>query len=401
MSVCCSTPPCVQSVTAACRARLTPEGRPLPGDSTSRILILGGTGHTGRSIARYLLEHSETAVTIATRHVEKAQAFAEELNQRYPGSRAAATYADAADPESLRTAFRDQTLVVVAAPTTAHAEMVARAALETGVDDLDVQLGASKLALLQSLASEIERAGRSFITEAGFHPGLPSALVRFAAAHLDTIESAIAAGYLNMGNDLPYTEAVDELVESLKEYQGLVYRNHQWTPAGAFEAREIDFGGDIGRRQCYAMFFEELRSLPETYPSLDNLGFFISSIHWVTDWVIMPMAWIWLKIMPHAVRPIGKFLWWGMGTFHRPPYRVELQIQASGIKDRQRATVQASVAHPDGYELTAIPVVATLFQYLDGSARKPGLWMMGHVVEPVRLMNDMERMGVQVVTRIQ
>lgn len=105
--------------------------------------------------------------------------------------------------------------------------------------------------------------------------------------------------------------------------------------------------------------------------------------------------------MPHAVHPVGKFLWWGMGTFHKPPYRVELQIQASGFKDGQMAKVLATVAHPDGYELTTIPVVATLLQYLDGSARKPGLWMMGHFVEPVRLMKDMEKMGVQFMTSIQ
>src|SRR5512136_125062 len=126
----------------------------------SRILILGGTGHTGRLIARHLLEHSDAAVTIAARHTDKAQAFAEELNRQYSGSRAGAVYADAADAASLRAAFRDQTLVVVAAPTTAYAETVIHAALEAGVDYLDVQLGAGKFALLQSLAGEIELAKR-------------------------------------------------------------------------------------------------------------------------------------------------------------------------------------------------------------------------------------------------
>ena len=144
----------------------------------TKILILGGTGYTGRLLARHLLKHSEAAVTIATRHQDKAQALADELNEQYSGLRTTAVYADAADAASLRIAFRDQTLVVVAAPTTAYAETVIRTALETGVDYLDVQLGARKFALLQSLAGEITRAGRCFITEAGFHPGLPAALVR-------------------------------------------------------------------------------------------------------------------------------------------------------------------------------------------------------------------------------
>lgn len=362
----------------------------------SKILILGGTGRTGRLIARHLLAYSEVGVTIGTRYPDKAQALVDELNEHYPDSRASAVYTNASDAESLQTAFRDAAMVVVAAPTTAYTEIVVQAALQADIDYLDVQLEAKKFAYLQSRSEEIKRAGRTFITEAGFHPGLPSALVRYAAAQMDTIESAVTAGYLNMGKDLPYTEAVDELIACFKDYQAQVYKNGQWTKPSSYEIRKIDFGSDIGLKQCFSMFFEELRLMPEMYPSLRNVGFYISESHWVTDWVITPIAMMWLKIMPNAVRPIGKLLWWGMGNFHKPPYRVELQIQASGYKDGQRINTSVSVSHPDGYELTAIPVVAALVQYLDGSARKPGLWMMGHFAEPDRLMRDMERMGVYI-----
>lgn len=365
------------------------------------ILVLGGTGYTGRLIVQHLLENSKADITIATRHLDRAQALADKLNRHYPAHRVKAIYADASRTESLRLAFADQMMVVVAAPTTAYAKNVVRTCLEMGLDYLDVQLGPQKLALLRSLADEIKRACRCFITEAGFHPGLPSALVRYAAAHLDSIESAIILGYLNMGRDLPYSEAVDELIEGFKQYNGQVFKKGQWTKPNSLEVRTCDFGGDIGRKRCYSMFFEEFRPLPSVFPSLRETGFYISEMHWMLDWVVMPITWAWLKIAPKAVRPIGKFLWWGMRTFHRPPYRVELQVQAIGFKDGRRVRLQASVAHPDGYELTAIPVVATLLQYLDGSARKPGLWMMGHLVEPSRLLNDIEKMGVTCSTRIE
>ncbi|AGX87303.1 saccharopine dehydrogenase NADP-binding domain-containing protein [Candidatus Symbiobacter mobilis] len=367
----------------------------------ANILILGGTGHTGKWIARHLLEQSDVTVTIAGRHPEQAHAVAEEWNRQYPGQRVAGVYANTADAPSLRAAFAGHTLVVVAAPTTNHAETVVRTALETGVDYLDIQLGAKKFALLQSLATEIQRQGRCCITEAGFHPGLPSALVRYAATQLDTLDSANVCGYLQIGKDLPYTESVEELIECFKDYQGQVYRNGHWTKTDEFITRKTDFGSDIGWKNCYAMFFEELRPLPDLYPSLQETGFYISESHWVMDWILIPMIMALLKIMPHAVRPIGKLLWWGMRTFHQPPYRVELQWQASGLKDGQRATVHGTLSHPDGYVFTAIAVVAALLQYVDGSARKPGLWMMGHLVEPIRLMQDMERMGIQCRTGTQ
>lgn len=367
----------------------------------SKILVLGGTGYTGRLIVKHLVENSKADITVAARHLDRAQALADELNQQYSDDRVKAIYADASQTDSLCQAFADQMMVVVAAPTTAYAENVIRTSLRMGLDYLDVQLGAQKFALLQSLAHEIEQAGLCFITEAGFHPGLPSALVRYAASHLDRVESAITLGYLNMGKGLPYSEAVDEVVESFREYNGQVFKNGSWTKINSYEMRTFDFGGDIGRRRCYSMFLEELRPLPSLFPSLRETGFYISEMHWLLDWVIMPITWAWLKIAPQAVRSIGKFLWWGMGTFHKPPYRVELQVQAAGLKDGRPVTVRSSVAHPDGYELTAIPVVATLLQYLDGIARKPGLWMMGHLVDPFRLIKDMEKMGITCATRIQ
>ncbi len=43
-----------------------------------------------------------------------------------------------------------------------------------------------------------------------------------------------------------------------------------------------------------------------------------------------------------------------------------------GEKDGKMAKIETAITHPKGYELTAIPVVACLMQYLDGSARYPG-----------------------------
>lgn len=365
------------------------------------ILILGGYGNTGRLLARHLLEQSDANLVLAGRSLEKAEAYVGKLNASFPGERVSALRVDAADAASLGAALPTVDLLLVAAPTTQHTETVIRAALECGVDYLDVQLGARKLDLLRSYAAEIERAGRCFITEAGFHPGLPAALVRFAACHLNRLQTVQTAGYLNMGRDLPYSEGVDELMEALQDYQGLEYKDGAWKPAGWFDLRRVDFGDGIGTRQCYAMFFEELRALPGMFPALEELGFYISASHWLVDWVIMPLVIVGLKIAPRAaLRPLGKIVWWGMQTFPKPPYLVALKVEASGEKDGEAVTFSASVSHADGYELTAIPVVACLKQYLDGSARRPGLWMMGHLVDPLRLFQDMEIMGVHVATSL-
>jgi saccharopine dehydrogenase (NAD+, L-lysine-forming) len=366
----------------------------------AKILILGGTGFTGRLIARHVLERSDAVVTIACRHHEKAAEVAADLGRDRPG-RVLAAAADAADAASLRAAMAGQTLIVVAAPTTAYVETVARLALDLGVDYLDVQLGAKKFAVLKSLAPEIEAKGRCFVTEAGFHPGLPSALVRFAAEHFDKLEAATTACYLSIGRDVPYTEAVDELVDAFRKYRAQVFHHGHWTNPAVFQIRKIDFGGDIGLRTCYSMFFEELGPLPERLPALTETGFFMAGGHWFVDWCVYPTAMAILKVLPRATRTVGRLLWWGMTRFQKPPFRTELIVKASGLHAGHPTRFEAAVAHRDAYELTAIPVVAAILQYLEGLARRPGLHMMGHLADPRRLLTDMKRMGVKVKTTVE
>jgi saccharopine dehydrogenase (NAD+, L-lysine-forming) len=144
------------------------------------------------------------------------------------------------------------------------------------------------------------------------------------------------------------------------------------------------------------MFFEELRGLPSMFPNLRETGFYISGSNFITDALITPLVLVGLKLFPkRGVRPLGKLLWWGMSSLSRPPFDLVLQVDARGWKDEKRLTARARLGHPDGYEFTAIPVAACVRQMLDGSARKPGLWMMGHLAEPLGLMADMQRMGVQ------
>jgi saccharopine dehydrogenase-like NADP-dependent oxidoreductase len=356
------------------------------------ILILGGYGYTGKLLAKHLLAQSQAKIILAGRNLDKAQRFTDELNDDC----VSALRVDAANVDSLRAALRNVDLVLVTAPTTQHARTVIRAALDAKVDYLDVQYSNKKLAILKELSSEIQQAGLCFVTEAGYHPGLPSAMVRYAATQLDSLECALTAGYLNMGKSLPYSEAVNELMEGFIDFQAQVYKNGAWTKPNNWDMRKFDFGEEIGKRTCYSMFFEEMRCLPEMYPTLKDTGFYISGSNWLTDLLITPIVMVGLKIAPkHGLIPLGKLMWWGMQQ-SPPPYVVALKVEAKGLKGGQRAQVQMRIEHPDGYELTAIPVVAFLLQYMDASARRPGVHMMGHLAEPIRLFKDMERMGVRI-----
>lgn len=365
-----------------------------------QFLILGGYGTTGRLIAELLLQETDVQLVLAGRNREKADSCVKRFNENFAGNRVSAARIDAADPQSLQNAFDQVDLVIVASSTTDYTENVAKAAIKAHIDYLDTQLSTvSKLNSLRALKNEIKEADCCFITDGGFHPGLPAALVRYAASHFDRIKKAHIGSAINLNwKALSLSNStINELIEEFKHYQPLAFQNEGWKKLGWNDYKTFNFGAQIGNKYCVPMMLEEMRALPSFYPSLQETGFFVAGFHWFTDYIIMPIGMAALKIWPKkAVTPVGKVFYWGLRTFCKPPYKTVLQLEASGIKNEKQKNVRITLAHEDGYFMTAVPVVACLLQYLKGSIRKPGLWFQANIVDPNQILQDMERMGINI-----
>ncbi len=369
------------------------------------VLILGGTGNSGRRIAELLLSETDVQVVLAGRNEHRAVSAAYELNDRVGSMRAKGVRVDAATPDNLRDTLRGIDLLVVASSTTDLAGQVARTALEAGCDYMDIQLSARKTETLMAMAGEIERAGRCFITDGGFHPGLPAALIRMAATHFDAMQLARVGSVIREDwRQLRFSQnTVDEFVTLMTDFEPVVLKNRGWRLSGLMgmrDTRVMDFGGTFGRKACVPMFLEELRSLPELYPSLEDTGFYVAGFNWFVDWVVMPASLIALKLWPnHGVGVMARWMAWGLRAFSRPPFGTRLRLEARGLKDGRRLALEWTVSHPDAYQLTAIPAAACLLQVLDGTIRKPGLWLQALAVEPARFVSDLERLGVEITLR--
>ncbi|HET7009762.1 MAG TPA: saccharopine dehydrogenase NADP-binding domain-containing protein, partial [Anaerolineales bacterium] len=303
------------------------------------LVILGGYGNTGRALTRLLLQHSDVSLVLVGRDGDKARRAAAEWNDRFPGLRARGEAADASDGERLRQLFRGTELVVAASSTSPSARVVAEAALDAGIDYIDPQFSRAKVAALRELAPRIQAAGRCFVTDAGFHPGLPALLVRYAARRFDALRSARVGSVIQIDwKTLNFSDStLDELVSEFREMQMMHFRAGRWQTMGWIESFKpvwMDFGGEFGRRYTMPMLLEEMRPLPDMFPGLQDTGFFVGGFNWVVDWLLMPLGVGLLWISPEAGgRAFARMLEWGLRRFSRPPFGTLLQLEAQGLHD--------------------------------------------------------------------
>ena len=362
------------------------------------ILVVGGYGGTGKVFCRYLLKETKIHLIVAGRNRQKAEKWAEKLKSEFTPDRITVRYVDASNRNSLREAFQSIDLVLVAATTTQFAKQIAEVALEAHIDYLDIYYQQNVYPELATLKERIRESGQCFITQAGFHPGLPAVLIRKGAAYFDTYESAIIAFSMNTRIEKP--ESVYELVDALSDYKADIYKDGQWRRGTYKDAVKIDFGSFFRVKSCVPIDMIEMRGMPEMY-RLKSAGVYVAGFNWFVDYAIFPLIMLSQMIRKGLFRHFwAKLLIWGINNLSGDEERVVFLLQAEGEKGGGCQKVVIRCEHHSAYDFTVIPVIAALKQYIDGSIRKPGLWMMSHIVDPDQLLGDMGQMGVSIQTLV-
>ncbi len=361
-------------------------------------MVFGGYGGTGKVFCRYLLKETNVNVIVAGRRLEKAEELADKLKKEFSSDRISVRYVDASDIESMRIAFQGINFVLVASTTTRWAKQIAEAALVANIDYLDIYFQQDVYPVLESMQQKIKAAGRSFITQAGFHPGLPAVYIRKGAQYFDRYDKAIVAFAMNAR--IEESESVLEIIDSIADYKPEFFQNGKWKIGTYKDAIMIDYGKRFGVKSSMPLDMVEIKTLPKMF-SLRETGVFTTGFNWFTDYVLFPLMMLSHKLKKNSFRNFwAKLLVFGMNHFSSDQEGVMFLLKAEGEKNGKLRKVEIFSEHENGYDFTAIPVISCLQQYFDGSIRKPGLWMMGHIVDPDRLFKDMERMNVKIQTFI-
>lgn len=360
-----------------------------------RVLIVGGYGETGRSVAKHLLERLEVNLVIAGRNLRKAELSAAELCRSYGEGRAIGVGMDAGNVSQLRPILEECAVIVNAGPAFGEDVLcrMASTAINANTHWIDVQFNHMQEKLLLSFDEKARKNDVCFCIQSGFHPGLPAAMVRWAEKKMDEMEEAEVSAFLNPGGGLKYTQGVDELVGMFRDYKGHHYHDGKWNKATMWK---VDFQLGIGRRDVAAMTLGEMLPLPNMIPTLKKTGFAIGGFSWVANWIVTPFMMFGLKVFPFIpLSAWGRLLCWSIAKFGREPFITALQLDAKGIVNGERHKATLVVSHKEEYELTAVPVVAMLEQMLEGGNCRPGVHYAALMPDVDEFFAAIEEMGIK------
>ncbi len=357
-----------------------------------QLLVLGGYGGVGKAMCRVLLQHTPHAVCVGGRNIQKANAFAAQLNQEFSGREVTARAIDASDPKSMETGFVGVDLVIVTASIPDAIEKVARAAVSARVDTLDILVRGDVVDRLRKFEHEIRKHKLIFITQAGFHPGLVAPCIRFGQSQFDSYEEARV--YMAMDPVFEQPSSVQEIFYELIEGNSQVLDDGVWRKADHKDAVDVQFSEAFGQKTCYPLQMQELYGLEQEL-GLRSAGVYAAGFSRFIDHFIFPLSIIIGKISKSWSQRFSSWLLYQniKERFDKSP-RVEFRLEANGIQGGLKQQYRFGFEYEDAFRLTALAVLACLNQYFDRSIPRPGLYLMGQIVDEQRLITDLERMGV-------
>ncbi|MFB0561302.1 MAG: saccharopine dehydrogenase family protein [Candidatus Lokiarchaeia archaeon] len=220
------------------------------------IIVLGGCGEIGKFIAADLVS-SGFKVTIADLREKEGKLLAKKL-----GKKASFQKIDVKDTDSLVEILKKHKLVVNnIGPYFEFGDLVPRAAIQAGINYLDICDDHDVTQNFLDLNKTVEKKELTFLINMGASPGLTNIMAKIGAEKLDKVHSVKILWYEDTGE----TIGLGQLMHWAHIAMGKVptYREGEWTKVKALTERElIKFPDPCGTIPLYHVGHPEPVTIP-------------------------------------------------------------------------------------------------------------------------------------------
>lgn len=388
----------------------------------SKVVIIG-VGGVGTVVAHKVAQNISVfeSVTLASRTKSKCDALAQTLKTKY-GVQFETDSVDADNVDEIVALFRrhnPELVINVALPYQDLAIM--DACLICGVNYLDTANYEPKdeahfeYSWQWAYKKRFEDAGLTAILGCGFDPGVSGVYTAYAAKHhfkemqyLDIVDCNAGNHHKAFATNFNPEINIREITQ-----KGRFYQDGKWVETGALEIHKPLTYPNIGPKESYLMYHEELESLVKNYPSIKRARFWMTfGQEYLTHLRVIQnigMARIdeveynGVKIVPlqflKAVLPNPKDL----GEDYEGETSIGCRIKGIG-KDGKELTyyVYNNCSHHEAYietgmqgvsYTTGVPAMIGGMMFLTGKWKKAGVWNVEEF-DPDPFMEQLNKQGL-------
>ena len=388
----------------------------------SKVVIIG-VGGVGTVVAHKVAQNISVfeSVTLASRTKSKCDALAQTLKTKY-GVQFETDSVDADNVDEIVALFRrhnPELVINVALPYQDLAIM--DACLICGVNYLDTANYEPKdeahfeYSWQWAYKKRFEDAGLTAILGCGFDPGVSGVYTAYAAKHhfkemqyLDIVDCNAGNHHKAFATNFNPEINIREITQ-----KGRFYQDGKWVETGALEIHKPLTYPNIGPKESYLMYHEELESLVKNYPSIKRARFWMTfGQEYLTHLRVIQnigMARIdeveynGAKIVPlqflKAVLPNPKDL----GENYEGETSIGCRIKGIG-KDGKELTyyVYNNCSHHEAYietgmqgvsYTTGVPAMIGGMMFLTGKWKKAGVWNVEEF-DPDPFMEQLNKQGL-------
>ncbi|MEM1135851.1 MAG: hypothetical protein AAGI07_08415, partial [Bacteroidota bacterium] len=259
--------------------------------------------------------------------------------------------------------------MIVTATIPESIQNIAKVALATGTDMLDILIRSDVVDKLAKYKEILVKSNTTFITQAGFHPGLVSPIIRYAKAKFDRYETANVA--ISMGAVFEQPKAIREIMHKVIAGKSEVLEKGFWRKANYKDAIAVNFSSIMGVKKCFPIQMKELYGL-ETELGLQNAGVYVAGFSSFIDNYIFPLAVIGGFINKRLSEKFCSWLMFKSIKSDAIPY-LKFMLDAKGMKHGKEIAYHVEINANNSFDFTAKAVIACLKQYENNRVNTSGL----------------------------
>lgn len=359
-----------------------------------RVLILGGSGRIGSSVAADLVAHTQAEITITGRNPAVAQSVSQRL-----GSQVQFQVLDLADNQKVRDAIAATDLVIhCAGPFHYRDASVLKTCIEQGVNYIDVSDHPSFTRKALDCKPSAEAAGVTAIINSGIFPGISNSMVRQDVEQLDEPERIHLSYVVSGSGGAGVTVMRTTFLGLQRPFK--VWIAGQWQEIKPYSEREtVEFPPPYGATGVYWFDMPEAFTLPETFPVktvITKFGTFPdfynhltwSVAHWwPTSWLKNPKVIEFLAHVSHRMtRVTDQFT--GIG--------VAIRSEVTGRKNGEPVTYCSTLVHENTAEASGCGTGSLAQLMLSGKLNQPGVWPVEQAVPTDLFEQTMQSRGIEI-----